>query len=140
MQERRDPDTVSQFLIQIRELQDKVYFLSHAREFHDPESGSNSGQSHVPNQHRTMSSSMRRPSCASGVPRNTRDDMSIRGNVFEDLSAQGHPKEFSKNSENLATSSSMNQKGSDGKSIGGRIETRTYEYDTNTLFSQTSKM
>ena len=28
---------------------------------------------------------MRRPSCDSGVPRNTRNDMSIRGNVFEDL-------------------------------------------------------
>ena len=80
MQQKRDPDTVSQLLTQIKELQDKVDFLSDAREFHDPESGSSSGQSHVPNQHRIISSSMRRPSCDS--PRNTRDDMSIRGNVF----------------------------------------------------------
>ena len=50
MQQKRDPDTVSQLLTQIRELQDKVDFLSDAREFHDPESGSSSGQSHVPNQ------------------------------------------------------------------------------------------
>ena len=43
VQQRRDPDTVSRLLTQIRELQDKIDFLSDAREFHDPESGSNSG-------------------------------------------------------------------------------------------------
>ena len=82
MQQKRDPETVSQFLTQIKELQDKEDFLSDAREFHDPESGSRSGQSHVPNQQRIMSSSRRRPRRDCGVPRNTRDDMSIRGNVF----------------------------------------------------------
>ena len=55
MQQKRDPDTVSQLLTQIRELQGKEDFLSDAREFHDPESGSSSGQSHVPNQHRIIS-------------------------------------------------------------------------------------
>ena len=97
VQQKRDPDTVSQLLTQLRELQDKIDFLSDAREFHDPELGSSSGQSHVPNQHRIISSSMRRPSCVSGAPRKTRDDMSIRGNVFEDLPAQVHPKEFFEN-------------------------------------------
>ena len=85
MQQKRDSDTVSQLLTQIGELQEKEDFLSDAREFHDP-----------PNQHRIISSSIRRPSCDSGVPRNTRDDTSIRGNVFKDLPAQGHPKNSSK--------------------------------------------
>ena len=71
MQQEQDPDTVIQLLTQIGELQEKVDFLSDAREFHDP-----------PNQHRIISSSIRRPSCDSGVPRNTRHDMSIRVTVF----------------------------------------------------------
>ena len=136
MQQKRDPDTVSQLLTQIRELQDKVDFFSDAREFHDPESGSSSGQSHVPNQHRIMSSSMRRPSCDSGC-REIHEMMSIRGNVFEDLL-----KDIPKNSPKIREFGDIifnDQKGSDGKSFGGRIEPRTYEYD-NTLFSQESKI
>ena len=117
MQQKRDPDSVSQLLTQIRELQCKADFLPDAREFHDPESGSSSGQSHVPNQHRNISSSRRRPSCDSEMPRNTRDDMSIRGNVFEDPTAQIHPKEFFKKSKNLATSSSMTRKDQTGNHL-----------------------
>ena len=100
MQQERYPDTVSQLMTQKRELQDKVNFLSDEREFHDPDSGSSSGRSHVPYQHRITSSSRRNPSRDSGVPRNTGNDMSIRGKVFEDLPAQGHPKEFFKSSKN----------------------------------------
>ena len=73
------------------------------QELHDPDSGSSSGQSQVPNQHRIIASSRRKPSQDSGVPRNTRDDLSIRDNVFEDLLAQVHPKEFFENSKNLET-------------------------------------
>ena len=49
MHQERNPTTVSQLMAQIRELQNKVNFLSDARELYDPESGSSSGPTHVPN-------------------------------------------------------------------------------------------
>ena len=94
LQQKRDPDAVSQHMTQFKDFQDKVNFLSDAREFHALDSRSSSGRSHVPNQPRVVSSSTRQPSRDSGVPRNTRDDLSIRGNVCEDILAQVHPKEF----------------------------------------------
>ena len=48
MQQQRNPTTVSQVMAQIRELQNKVISMSDAREFYDPESGSSSGATHVP--------------------------------------------------------------------------------------------
>ena len=39
VQQRRNPTTVSQMMAQIQDLQNKVNFLSGAREFYDPESG-----------------------------------------------------------------------------------------------------
>ena len=48
--QERNPATASQLMTQIRELQDKVNSLSDAREFYDPESGSSSGVTHVPDQ------------------------------------------------------------------------------------------
>ena len=49
MQQERNPTIASQLLTQIQELKDNVNSLSDAREFYDPESGSSSGVSHVPN-------------------------------------------------------------------------------------------
>ena len=74
MQQETDRETGSQIVTKIRNVQDKVNFLSDARDSHDLDSGSSSGHSHVPKQHRIISSSRRRPRCESGVPRNTRDD------------------------------------------------------------------
>ena len=51
MMQQRDPQTVSQFLAQMRESQDKVNSLSDAREFHDPETAGSSGASHVTSLH-----------------------------------------------------------------------------------------
>ena len=47
---RGNPTTVSQLLTQIRELQNKINSLSDARENNDPETGSSSGATHVPDQ------------------------------------------------------------------------------------------
>ena len=94
----RDPNTVSHLEDQIRKLQ--VNFLSDAREFHDPDSGSSSGISHVPDQPLITSSSRRKPSRDSLVPRDTREDMSIPGHVFACQPARGHPEEFFENSKN----------------------------------------
>ena len=70
MQQRRNPATVGQMVAQIQDLQNTVnYSLSDAREFHDPESGSSSGATHVPDQTSTMSCRTL-PRCDSGLPRN----------------------------------------------------------------------
>ena len=50
MRQERNPTTVSQLMVQIRKLQNKDSSLSDAREFYDPESGSSSGATHVPDQ------------------------------------------------------------------------------------------
>ena len=48
MQQQRNPTTESEVMAQTRKLQNKVNSLSDAREFYDPESGSSSGATHVP--------------------------------------------------------------------------------------------
>ena len=49
-QKEESKSTVNQLMVQIRELQDKVNSLNDAKEFHDPETASGSGLSHVPSQ------------------------------------------------------------------------------------------
>ena len=73
---------------QIRDLQNKVYSLSDAREFYDPESGSSSGARHVPDRTSTILSHKTLPRCYSGFPRDTQDGKGITGNVFERALAQ----------------------------------------------------
>ena len=53
MHQERNPTTVSQFLTQIQDSQNKVNSLSDAREFYDAETASSSGATHVPSQHST---------------------------------------------------------------------------------------
>ena len=88
MYQERNPATESQLLTQIQELQDNVRSLSDAREFYDPESGSSSGATHVPDQISTILSSRTLPRCDSGLPRNTQNCTGMTGNVFERPSAQ----------------------------------------------------
>ena len=47
VEQERDPNTVSQLLTVIQDLHNKVNSLSDARDFHDPETASISGASHV---------------------------------------------------------------------------------------------
>ena len=112
-------------------------FLSDARKFHDPDSGSSSGRSHVPNQPLITSSSRRKPSRDSGVPRDTRDDMSIQGNVIEDLPARVHPEEFFETFEKFGIIFENDKKGPDKKLYAERkrVEPRADDDDTNTLLS-----
>ena len=74
--------TVSQMMAQIQDLQNKVNSLSDAREFHDPDSGSSSGATHVPDQTSTILSSRTLPRCDSGLPQNTQNCTGIIGNVI----------------------------------------------------------
>ena len=72
MQQLRNPTTVSQVMTQNQDLQNKVNYLSDAREFHDPECGSSSGATHVPDQTSTILNSRTLPRCDSGLPRTHR--------------------------------------------------------------------
>ena len=98
--------TVSQFLTQIQDLQNKVNSLTDAREFYNPESGISSGATHVPDQTSTILSPRTLPRCDSGMPRDTQCGTGITGNVFERPRAEeGHSSTICKNSKNLASSS-----------------------------------
>ena len=89
-----------------RDVQKKMKSLSDAREFYDPELGSSSGATHVPDQTPTILSSRTVPRCDSGLPRNTQNCTGIMGNVFERPPVQeGLPSTIFHNSKNLASSS-----------------------------------
>ena len=106
LKQRRNPATVSQTIAQIQDSQNKVNSLSDAREFYDPESGSSSGATHIPDQTSTILSSMTLPRCDSGLPRNTKNCTGIIGNVFErPLVQEGLPSTVFHNSKILASSS-----------------------------------
>ena len=94
-------------MAQFRELQNKVNSLSDAREFfYDPESGGNSGATHVPDRTSTVLSPRTLPRCDSGWPRDTLSATGIAGNVFERPPAQeGLCSTIFNNSKNLASSS-----------------------------------
>ena len=92
--------------IQIREVQDKVNSLSDARDFHDPESASSSGASHVTSHPGTIPSSRNMLGRDSGLPLNIRNIVGFSRNVFErQLAQQGYPQDHFENSQNLASSS-----------------------------------
>ena len=93
-------------MVRIQDLQNKVNSLSDAREFYDPESGSSSGATHVPDQTSTILSSRTLPRCDSGLPRNTQNCTGIMRNVFERPPAQeGQFSSIFNNSKSLASSS-----------------------------------
>ena len=84
MKQQRDPQTVSQLLTQIRvvSLQEKGNSLSDAREFHDPETASGSGASHVTSPLVTIPSSRTMLCRDSGLPPDTRNTLGIYGTRF----------------------------------------------------------
>ena len=88
MHQERNPETVSQLLTQVQDLQNKVNSLSDVREFYDPEFGSNSGATHVLSQPSTIPSSRTMPCRDPGLPHDTRNIMGTSGNVFERLPAR----------------------------------------------------
>ena len=103
LQQERNSTTVSQMMVQIRELQNKVNSLSDARKFYDPESGSSSGATYVPGQPSTLPSPKTMPRCDSGLLHDTRKFTGITGNVFERPHAQAST--ILNNAKNLASSS-----------------------------------
>ena len=88
MQQERNPTTVSQLLTWMQDSQNRVNSLSDAGEFHDPETASSSGLSHVPSQPMSIPSPGGMASRDSCLPHDTRNSMGTSGNVFESLPAQ----------------------------------------------------
>ena len=75
-----------------------------AKEFHDPETASGSGLSHVPSQPLIFPSPRRMLSRDSGLPLDTRSTMGTSRNVFESqLAGEGPSSAFFENSLNLAS-------------------------------------
>ena len=70
------------FLTHMQDLQNKVISLSDAREFHDPETASRSGASHVLRQTLAIPSPRGTPGRDSGLPPTARNTMGTSGNVF----------------------------------------------------------
>ena len=81
-QKKEKPSTVNQLLSQIQELQDKVNALHEEKEFHDQETASSSGMSHVPNQTSRIPSPRGMLSRDSWLPHHTWNSMGTSGNVF----------------------------------------------------------
>ena len=88
MHQERNPTTVRQMMAQVQGSQNKVNSVSDAREFYDPDSGSSSGASHVPDRTSTILSLRTLLRCDSGLPRDTPNGKGITGNVFERPPAQ----------------------------------------------------
>ena len=105
MHQERTPTTVRQLLTQIQDLQNKVNSLSDAIEFHDSETGSSSGATHVSSQPLIIPSPRTMRSRDSGLPLDTRNSLGSSGNVFERLPARKGLHVFFDNSKNLASSS-----------------------------------
>ena len=84
-QKKEKPSTVNQLLSQIQELQDKVNALHEEKEFHDQETASSSGMSHVPNQTSRIPSPWGMLSRDSWLPHHTWNSMGTSGNVFEKI-------------------------------------------------------
>ena len=101
-----DPATVSQLLAQILDLHYQVNSLADAREFHDLDTASSSGGSHVPSQPLTLPSAREVLSRDSGLPPKYRNTIGTSGNVFESLLVgEGSSSAVFANSRNLAASS-----------------------------------
>ena len=135
--QERDLTTVSQLLPQIQDLQIKANSLSDPRSFHDPETASSSGASHVPG--RTSVPSPRTMPCRdSGLPHDARNIMGTPRNFFESLLARGPPSALFENARNLASSSPGLRPDITGNTtVPERDETKAAEFvDTCTTLPQ----
>ena len=92
VQDKESQSTVNQRAVQIQELQDKVNSLDDSMDFHDPETDSSSGLSHVPSHLVIVPSPRGMPGRDSCLQPDTRNLYGTSGNVFvEDLLAPIEP-------------------------------------------------
>ena len=110
LHQERNSATVSQLLAHIQDFQNKVNSLSDAREFHDLDTASSPGASHIPSQ-----PSFRVPEKCEAAILDCRVIHGIlsgtSGKVFESLPARGGPSSsIFENSKNLAPLSGRGRK------------------------------
>ena len=82
MQHDQESRTVSLLRDQVRRLRGLLEFIEDSKIFYDPDSPSSYDSAYVLHQ-APITSSAKKPSWEVGMPRNTREDMSIVGNVFD---------------------------------------------------------
>ena len=88
---RKSQSTVRHFTVQIQDLQDKVNSVNDSSDFHDRETASSSGSSHVPSHPLIVPSSFGLPCRDSGPQLDTRNLRGTLGNVFENPPAPNEP-------------------------------------------------
>ena len=105
MQQERNLFNVSELLILIQDLHDKVNSSTDARDFYALETASSSGASHVPSQPLNIPSPSGMLSRDAGLPLDSRNTMGTSGNVFESLPArEGRCSTLFENSRNFESS------------------------------------
>ena len=109
MQHDQESRTVSLLQHQIRKLQERPEFMEDSKIFQDPDSPSSFGSAHVSHQVLIPSSS-KKPSRESRMQRNTREDMSIPGNVSDCQPARRVPEELCTDSRSLEASSEIQRR------------------------------
>ena len=94
---------------QVRKLQERLEFIEDTKIFQDPDSPSSFGSAHVSHQV-LITSNSRKPSREFRMQRNTREDMSFPGNVFDCQLARRVLEELHRDSRNLATPSGIQRR------------------------------
>ena len=102
MQHDQESRRVSLLRDQVRRLQELLVYIEDSKIFCDPNSSSSYDSANVPHQ-ALITSSSRKLSFEVGMLRNTREHMSISGNVFGCQRARRDPDELHNDPRNLAT-------------------------------------
>ena len=116
MQQDQESRTGSLLRDQIRKVQERLEFIEDSKIFQDPGSPSSFGSAHVSHQALVPSSS-KKPGLESRMQRNSREDMSIPGSVFDCQLARHVPGESYNDSRNLAASSGLQRREGIEKSV-----------------------
>ena len=124
--------TASRLRDQVRRLPELLVFFEDSKIFYDPDSPSSYDSAYVSHQ-ALITSSSRKPSRDIGMLRNTREEMSIPGNVFECQHARRDPDELHDDSRNLATTSAILRRNWE------KWKRRTIAIDTFSLLFEKSK-
>ena len=106
MQHDQESRIVSLLRDQIRKLLERLEFTEDSKIFQDLDSPSNFGSAHVSHE-AFIPSSSKKPSRESRMQRNTREDISFLGNVFDCQTARRVFEESHNDSRNSATSSGI---------------------------------
>ena len=110
MQHDQESRTLSLLRDQIRKLTERMEFIEDSRIFQDPDSPSSFGSAHVSHQ-ALIPSNSKQPCRESRMQRNTREDMSIPGSVFDCQPARRVLAEFHYDLRNLASSGTHKREG-----------------------------